>query len=828
MLRGLSWDPFCHHIANTRLYEKLLAEAPFKSEKKNVPMPTNLIKSMLAALLLLLPSASFAQVSFRFTDEKTWLQTGPESSRYLGGAVGVTFIDGVAGYVGCLFNFGFELAGEDPDFCPLGTTAFIAQGDVNNDGVDDRGFFLSVAELIEASMVEPFRPDRFRFKGAPPGGLAELAAESDGRVDGVFDVFLDRSAVVWWNVLAGFPREYKLTGYGGLRVYDSGSVEEARHYRDVPWGAYLFELPRLGQPEIPVGFGVNHLVAPDAYPGRSGVPSGWRITNSNWGDTGRLEVDPRFFFDFTWQGFNSQNTLLNDDLYFSMSAHQYVDTAGVTRTEIPPEDIAIGEITGFACNVLTTDIDMDASFEPGKTYQMIITSGDQKNQVVYPLMDVFGTNAGVAPNEVILPVDFTGGIVYGEFTAVSGLTLTTNRDLQTCLLQPAYELEITSGASKGTIEFPVQAFALSDMTTRNDISAGLAVGDTFVLRPRPLQTAITVQSVSGHFIVTDTDLTTQSLQLGGDYWIRVLTGSLAGKEFEVRDYQFPTDFHVETIDDISSGLAAGDTFEFQLRTPATNIIQPGDTITFNQTFDDWVADKTAAGEIGTPPLGAPAARENVLVFPPYPLETSEGSRREFIIDIFSSNYELGPFFFTAGDSARGQIRLERSNVAALTGENVNRLFRYDVQFIDTYAGFAVLGGLGEINPEEFFPIEAGARERAPDYDWDNDGASNLMEYALGRRVNDPTDKGTPAFKYSLDGAPGVCTATVTKRPFTGSSLKYYFEYSSDLQNWTTILPGDPNFVITTDNETTLEVTNLAQVGIQPDSCFLRVRVQITR
>lgn len=792
-------------------------------------MPTNILKPMLAALLLLLPSASFAQVAFRFTDTKSWRMTGPRSSKYLGGSTGVTFVDGGVLIEGCLFNFGPDLAGPDPDFCPIGTTSFVAQGDVNNDGVDDRGFFLSISELTAASMVEPFRPELFRFKGAPPGGLAVLAGENDGRVDGVFDFFLDQSAVVWWNVLAGIPNEFKLTGYGGLRIYDSGPVQEAKHYYDVPWGTYLFELPQLNQPEFPVGFGVNHLVAPDGYPGRGGVPSGWRISNTNWGNEGRLEVDPRFFFDYTWQGLNAQNTLQTDNLLFSMSANQYIDGAGITRTEIPPEDLANGEITGFACNVLTTTIDMDAAFEAGKTYQMTITSGDQKNQIVYPLMDVFGTNAGVAPNEIILPVDFTGGIVYGEFTAIGGLTLTTNRDLGTCLLQPAYELEITSGANRGTIEFPVQAFAASDMTTRTDISAGLSVGDTFVLRPRAIQTTITIQSVSGHFLVTDADLTTLSLQLGGDYWIRVLTGALAGKEFEVRDYQFPTDFHLETIDDLSSGLAIGDTFEFQLRNPSTALIRPGDSISFSQTFDDWVAEKAAAGEIGPPPDPfTPSAREDVIVFPPYPIETAPGARTEFFISTFGAHYEMGPFFFKAGDSARGLVHLSRANTTALTGENVNRNFEFDVQFIDTYAGFAVLGGLGEVDPENFFPIEAGAVERAPGYDWDNDGATNLMEYALGRRVNDPTDKDTPAFKYDFDGAPGVCTASITKRPFTGSSLKYYFEYSSDLENWTTILPGDPNFVITIDDETTLEVSNLLQVGALPDSCFLRVRVEITR
>ena len=95
-------------------------------------------------------------------------------------------------------------------------------------------------------------------------------------------------------------------------------------------------------------------------------------------------------------------------------------------------------------------------------------------------------------------------------------------------------------------------------------------------------------------------------------------------------------------------------------------------------------------------------------------------------------------------------------------------------------------------------------------------------------VADPNDR--PAFLYALDEQAGSCTATLTKRPFTGSSVEYYFEYSTDLRTWTTIGEDDPIFEITEDTEETLEVTNLSIFPgeLATPACFLRVRVEISR
>ncbi|MFP6867219.1 MAG: hypothetical protein VCA35_14850, partial [Roseibacillus sp.] len=315
----------------------------------------------------------------------------------------------------------------------------------------------------------------------------------------------------------------------------------------------------------------------------------------------------------------------------------------------------------------------------------------------------------------------------------------------------------------------------------------------------------------------------------------------------IANYGFPTNFFFETEADLSGSLAVGDTYEIRLFNPPTNFLNVGDTISFSQVFEDWIQDRYDAGEVmavdalsleltwGFDPPFDPAlivdqglfgplyaiAREDVIAFPPYPIQTPPGDRDQFLLGTFDDHYELGPFFFRPGDSVTGRLNLLRSNPStAFTTDRVNRILRWETQFIDTYEGFSILGGL----TGEGFPFGTPSSERAPGFDFDRDGATNLIEFALMSDVTDPLDK--PTFQYALGENPGECTATLTKRPFVGSRLLYFFEYSTDLVNWTTILPGDPVFNIVQDDDTTLTVSNVAAVAgaLPPPSCFLRVKV----
>jgi hypothetical protein len=289
----------------------------------------------------------------------------------------------------------------------------------------------------------------------------------------------------------------------------------------------------------------------------------------------------------------------------------------------------------------------------------------------------------------------------------------------------------------------------------------------------------------------------------------------------------------------------------------------GDQFVIGQTFEDWVQDKYDAGEmlavdftelalfyeiaVGYPgfpnnevelamlevdqgflgPLYA-VARPDTIVFPPYPIQTPPTDRKQFAVGTLDGQYELGPFFFNPSDSVDAHLEISRSSSSsAVTYDVGSYSLDFRVRFIDTYEGFALLGGLagGEgFGADAGFPFGTPSSERATDYDFDRDGASNLLEYALGSDVANAQDR--PTFEYALDEVAGGCTATLTKRPFTGTSLEYFFEYSTDLRTWTTILEDDPIFEILQDDETTLEVSNLADFPGQlaAPACFLRVRV----
>ena len=173
------------------------------------------------------------------------------------------FQDGSWELAGCLFQPSLSIVGPN-EFCPLGTTGFIAQGDIDGDGVNDQGSFWSVGSITPASQVEPFRPDLFRLISAPPSGFTRILRSTDGDVSAIFDV-IDASVIVWYNTLNGIIDDNEVTIYAALREYGVGDDELERHYEDVPWGPYKFGLPQLvpsnsSQEPGPVSY--THLTLP--------------------------------------------------------------------------------------------------------------------------------------------------------------------------------------------------------------------------------------------------------------------------------------------------------------------------------------------------------------------------------------------------------------------------------------------------------------------------------------------------------------------------------------------------------------------------------------
>ncbi|MCH2062601.1 MAG: hypothetical protein MK194_02625 [Roseibacillus sp.] len=832
-------------------------------------MPTNTPKSLLAAALLLAPVLAPAQ-TLSFVNTKAWRQVGLEELLYLGGETNMFFVDGFWDLSGCAHP-SLAIVGPDPLFCPLGTTGFIAQGDIDGDGLNDQGSFWSVQSITPASLIEPFRSDLFRLVSAPPSGFTQILRGTDGDVSAIFDV-QDFSVLVWYNVLGGIVDDYEVTQYQALRSYGPGKQELERHYFDVPWGPYKFSLPGLlpdssPQEPQPIVFPVDHLVTPDAYPGRGMVPQGWRNINEEWGQKGSLEFDPRTFYDFKWGGLSADNTLETDVLFFSMRGNQFINTDGVEATAYAQDTTIRGTVTGLACETLTTNVDLDSVLEQGKIYELNFTSGSMagtEEAIQYPIT-VFGTGGGLDLNELLIPVDFSGGIVTGRIQGVAGTLLTTNRNLDLCLVPgQSYRLEITSGALAGTEEFPITGWGAPGFTDLTALSAlAVAPGDTFTLTPENVDATFTVDFVGRHFLEASDALGSpadfSTLVRGGEYRLEIFTGGLAGTSVSIRNWGFPTNAYLETETDLFGSLQPGDTFGIDLIELPGISIKVGDSFTIGQIFEDWIQDKYDAGEVLAVPalileasplfggFGIPAipellvdpggllspplfavAREDTIVFPPYPIETPPGNRNQFILGTLDNHYELGPFFFNPGDSLDTVLNIARSSISSVTTTDAGSYaLTFRVEFIDTYEGFALLGGLLD---GEGFPFATPSSERAPDYDFDRDGATNLLEYALQTDVADPLDR--PAFQYALDEAAGSCTATLTKRPFTGTSLEYFFEYSTDLQNWTTISENDPVFEIVQDDEDTLEVANFAAfvtsdpVQFPSPACFLRVRVEV--
>ena len=478
-------------------------------------------------------------------------------------------------------------------------------------------------------------------------------------------------------------------------------------------------------------------------------------------------------------------------------------------------------------------------------------------------------------NEIVLPAaasDLTGGVVTGAFSSGAGYDLVTNRPLgePNCLQAgQTYRLEITSGELAGTTQFPITTWADFTLTTIGDDPlpfdlAGvpsLVPGDSFVLTPENVNATFSVGYVGRHFIEASDALNApadfSTLFRGADYRIEFLTGELAGTSDVVRNWGFPTNSYLESQSDFFGQLVVGDTFSIDLIELPSISLAVGDKFVIGQVFEDWIQDQYDAGDVlavdgftlvngynifedvggglvAPPPelevdqglLGPlyAVARPETIVFPPYPIGTVDGNRNPFILGTLDNHYELGPFFFNPGDSVDATLSLARSSVSSQTSTDVgNYDLSFRVQFIDTYEGFAILGGLGD---DTGFPFATPSSEREPDYDFDRDGASNLLEYALQSDVADSNDR--PAFVYALDEQAGSCTASLTKRPFTGSSVAYYFEYSTDLRTWTTIGEDDPIFEITEDTAETLEVTNLLDFPgeLSAPACFLRVRVEV--
>jgi hypothetical protein len=208
------------------------------------------------------------------------------------------------------------------------------------------------------------------------------------------------------------------------------------------------------------------------------------------------------------------------------------------------------------------------------------------------------------------------------------------------------------------------------------------------------------------------------------------------------------------------------------------------------------------------------------VFPPYfngidpftgqPL-VPESQRFPQIVPAPLDTFTLGPYFFAPGEQLYAEVEFQRnSQSSTLAVDRSQRVFRCDLNLVDSYEGFRVSGN---------FPPRTLDELSAAGGDFDGDGMTNLEEFALQTDPADPASVSTPT--PVIDQFTGQCVFTIPKRPNVGNLLTYRVQYSFDLVNWTTITSGDPLWTATENDN---EYTVISNLNSPPANCITRVLI----
>lgn len=270
----------------------------------------------------------------KFSTGASYLQTDPFSMTFAGGDLNVNIRDGnaiISPCPGFIQSYSFIIT--PGSTCPLGTTGYIAEGDINGDGIRDAGGFWSISEVIPAFVIEPFRPDKVALVAAPPSDLGPRPLGG----------FADQGAVIFYNVLTDNVLEFNVSWYDLVRSYDPGPVGRAAMLDELVLGQYLFNFPLLRFPDTapPVAIPVTYSRMPEGV-----NPNGkydfverkqFRFTNLNWDRNRNLVFDPRLTNRLTWQGNDQGNTIPNiDQLRLSYLDPTTVDVDGVDEVILFP------------------------------------------------------------------------------------------------------------------------------------------------------------------------------------------------------------------------------------------------------------------------------------------------------------------------------------------------------------------------------------------------------------------------------------------------------------------------------------------------------------
>lgn len=204
----------------------------------------------------------------------------------------------------------------------------------------------------------------------------------------------------------------------------------------------------------------------------------------------------------------------------------------------------------------------------------------------------------------------------------------------------------------------------------------------------------------------------------------------------------------------------------------------------------------------------------LIQYPPIPFPEDNPETRQLIgsADLgIPSGIDIGAGFLDPGVELVAELEFRRALVTGSTVDRSGRFFLWDINLIDSYEGFLTVN----------YPDSVPLSERAGDFDFDDDGFTNLEEFGLQTDPLDPAS--VPNVTPTLAPITNQCLLDIPKRPAVGSSLTYFVQSSVDLETWTTITPDDPNWFIIFDNEDRITVLSRESAGVNP--CFLRVRFQ---
>lgn len=271
-----------------------------------------LFRFIVGAAALFGGASAYAQggyLYFLYGTNKVFMQTGPFAQTYESGDFTALMRDGLYVIQPCLFN-----GGNSPFppslICPIGSTGFVAAGDLDFDGVRDDLSYFQVTNIVSNLAIAPFKPQL--------AGMTKVDVKSDLAPQvrsGPYRGFVDDSIMVFYNLLTADVFQYNQARYLMTLPYTNiGALDGA-----FPNGQYEFQFPTIQGSQAAFGGPISKFVEPFFPQSLGGLNQRFRFTNDpgRW-DGEYMELDPRVNVTLTWQGTSLGELRQTDRLYFSV------------------------------------------------------------------------------------------------------------------------------------------------------------------------------------------------------------------------------------------------------------------------------------------------------------------------------------------------------------------------------------------------------------------------------------------------------------------------------------------------------------------------------